>query len=191
MSTRTSWVRRKPPTRDKRCYRVKADALKAFQEANRRVIDNYGGETYNQSPAEFDAINHKYGLKGRRKVRNIAEALWVAMPSDRPFCLDNIDLDALNDTSPAREAKRALGIQFELPDFAHKMPPRWRRMPSRKPPKNWQAKCATWKKAEAAEKRQLTDECFTDRYGNEKCVCRKGGRFVSCTPGGFVPGVPF
>jgi hypothetical protein len=45
-------------------------------------------------------------------VRNIAQALWAAMPPGRPYCLDEIDLDALNATSPAREADD----EFRLPE---------------------------------------------------------------------------
>jgi len=105
------WWDKAAPKRDKLCYQTKTDALNAFLDANWQIVENYGGHNYQVSPAEFDAVNHKYGLK----ARSIAEAVWATMPKGRPFCLDKIDLDALNDTSPAREA----GQRFRLPDYAY------------------------------------------------------------------------
>lgn len=107
------WVPR--PPRPRVCYPTKTQALIEFVDANRDIIEGYGGIDAENSPAEFDAINHKLGLSPKRQVRSIAEALWAAMPSGRPYCLDAIDLDALNDTSPAKEAQRS----FELPDYVH------------------------------------------------------------------------
>ena len=109
------WYERQPPRRDKVCYRTKTAALNKFRDWNYAIIENYGGESYNVSPAEFDAINHTYSLRGKRAVRNIAQALWAVMPSGRPFCLTDIDLETLNRTSPAREARR----NFQLPDYVH------------------------------------------------------------------------
>jgi hypothetical protein len=109
------WYDRQPPRRDKVCYRTKSAALNKFRDWNYAIIEDYGGISYNVSPAEFDAINHFYGLKGKRAVRNIAQALWAVMPPGRPFCLTDIDLDTLNRTSPAREARR----EFQLPDYVH------------------------------------------------------------------------
>lgn len=97
----------------KACFSTKTAALKSFIEANRQIIDEYGGLDYRVSPSEFDAINHRYGLKQGRAVRTIADALWAAMPAGKPFCLDRIDLEALNDTSPARQRPDAA---FRLPD---------------------------------------------------------------------------
>jgi hypothetical protein len=113
------WWRRPLPKGGRSCYRTKADALKVFADENYAVIEEYGGIDYNVSPAEFDAINHKYGLKGNRRARNIAEALWAAVPPTRgrQVCLEDIDLQALNDTSPAREAREAIGVEFRLPDY--------------------------------------------------------------------------
>jgi hypothetical protein len=37
------------------------------------------------------------------------------MPEGKPFCLDRIDVDALNDTSPAQES----GSLFRLPDHVY------------------------------------------------------------------------
>lgn len=109
------WWRKPAPAQDRRCYRTKGEALKRFLDVNYQIVENYGGADYEVSPSEFDAINHKYDLKGKRAVRTIADAVWAAMPVGKPFCLDRIDLDALNDTSPAREA----GIAFRLPDSVY------------------------------------------------------------------------
>ena len=106
------WWRKAAPSEDRVCYDTKTKALKAFLDTNYEVVQNYGGVDYEVSPSEFDAINHKYGLHGRRAVRTIAGAVWAAMPEGKSYCLDRIDLDALNDTSPARESHLA----FRLPD---------------------------------------------------------------------------
>ena len=107
----------RPSPKPRACYRTKADALKAFLDTNSDIVENYGGADYEVSPSEFDAINHKYDLKGKRAARSIADAVWHAMPVGKPFCLDRIDLDALNDTSPAREA----GVAFRLPDINYEL----------------------------------------------------------------------
>lgn len=110
------WFKARAPREERNCYRRKTDALNVFRERNQDVIDAYGGESYAQSPAEFDALNVKYGLRrGGRQVRSIAEALWVAMPSDPPYCLSRIDIDALNETSPGREHP----VGFQLPNFIY------------------------------------------------------------------------
>ena len=54
-------------------------------------------------------MNERYGLRGNKRATNMAEALWHAMPAGKPFCVDRIDLDALNDTAPGRAEP------FELP----------------------------------------------------------------------------
>lgn len=109
------WWKGKDTPRDRLCYPTKREALRAFLHENYDIVLYYGGENHEESPAEFDSINHKYGLKGKRAVRSIADAVWVAMPSGRPFCLDRIDLEALNGISPARELDRA----WRLPSAAH------------------------------------------------------------------------
>lgn len=111
-----NWWRQPPPPAPKPCYRSKGAALRQFVEANRDIIEQYSGINHRESPAEFDAINHKYGLRGKHAVRSIAEALWVAMPPGRPYCLEDIDLDALNRTAPARTASRE-ETPFRLPDY--------------------------------------------------------------------------
>jgi hypothetical protein len=107
------WWRRPLPRGGRSCYRTKADALKVFADENFAVIEEYGGIDYNVSTQEFDSINHKYGTE----ATNIAEALWAAVPPTRgrQVCLEDIDLDALNDTSPARNARETIGLEFQLP----------------------------------------------------------------------------
>lgn len=107
------WWRQRPPRETRVCYPTKTEALTVFLDVNRALVDNYGGASYEVSPAEFDAINHKYGTDARM----IAEAVWAALPAQKrgPYCLDAIDIDALNDTSPARE----FDLGFQLPDWVH------------------------------------------------------------------------
>lgn len=108
------WWRGKRERKERLCYRTKTAALQAFRDANHDTIENWGGLDVTASPAEFDAINAKYGLKGRKAVRSLARALWVTMPKDRPFCLDRIDIAALNETSPGQH-----GTGFRLPRVAY------------------------------------------------------------------------
>lgn len=107
----------RPSVSPRACYRTKADALKVFLDTNSDIVENYGGADYEVSPSEFDSINHKYDLAGKRAARSIADAVWYAMPVGRPYCLDRIDIEALNDTSPARES----GVAFRLPDINYEL----------------------------------------------------------------------
>lgn len=109
------WWTKTAPEDDRVCYSTKTKALKAFLDTNYEIVQNYGGADYEVSPSEFDAINHKYNLRGKQVAKTIAEAVWAAMPEGKPFCLDQIDVDALNDTSPARESH----VGFRLPDYIH------------------------------------------------------------------------
>ena len=112
---RADWWLKATPEEDRVCYDTKTKALKAFLDTNYDVIQNYGGADYAVSPSEFDSVNHKYSLHGKRAARTIAQAVWASMPEGKPFCLERIDLDALNDTSPARESQLA----FRLPDYVY------------------------------------------------------------------------
>jgi len=106
---------RTPPAARPRCFATKSAALREFVDANRLLIENAGGIEKGFGPAEFDAINHKYNLTGKRAVRTIAQAIWQAMPPNRPYCLDRIDLDALNGTTPAY----VQDARFVLPDYVY------------------------------------------------------------------------
>jgi len=110
-----NWWRKAVPEEDLVCYDTKTKALKAFLDTNYEIVQGYGGADYAVSPSEFDAVNHKYSLHGKRAAKTIAQAVWAAMPEGKPFCLDRIDLAALNETSPARESQLA----FRLPDYVY------------------------------------------------------------------------
>jgi hypothetical protein len=109
-----NWWRKTAPEEDRVCHDTKTKALKAFLDSNHDVVQSYGGADYEVSPSEFDSVNHKYDLRGKQAARTIAQAVWAAMPEGKPFCLDRLDLAALNDTSPARESQG-----FHLPDFVY------------------------------------------------------------------------
>jgi len=114
----SKWWRPDSSKGEKNCYQSKVEALMRFADYNSRVIENYSGISHQESASEFDSLNSKHGLTGNRAIVNIAQALWVAMPPGRPFCLTAIDIDALNDTSPGREAQKVLGVGFQIPDYA-------------------------------------------------------------------------
>lgn len=105
------WWRKPHARRETACYERKAEALHAFLGVNARAVDRAGGLDQVATDGTFDAVNEKYGLKGERKVRTLGEAFWVAMPSGRPFCVEKIDLDTLNDLAGA-----ARDAGFRLPD---------------------------------------------------------------------------
>lgn len=98
------------------CYRTKTDALNVFKEHNSHVLESKGGGLYyrDTSGDMFEPINHKYGLEGRHKVKTMRDALWVAMPSGAPYCLDRLDLAVLNELLPAQEAGG-----FRLPEYVY------------------------------------------------------------------------
>jgi hypothetical protein len=111
---RDDWWRNHRTQPQRSCYRTKAAALQAFRDVNREIIEEWGGLDRKDSPAEYDAVNHRRGLTGKRAARSLSQAMWASMPSRPPFCLDQFDLDALNDTSPGR-----IGSGFRLPDWTH------------------------------------------------------------------------
>jgi hypothetical protein len=108
------WLNR-PVPKDQLCYASRSDALKRFLDENYELIQNYGGVDYQVGASEFDAINHKYGLTGERAARTIADAVWYAMPPGKPYCVERIDLDALNGISAVVHG----GIEFRLPDYVY------------------------------------------------------------------------
>ena len=113
-----NWWRRQPPKRERLCYRKKSDALRLFLDANVDTVESWGGAGRRESCAEFDSVNHLYSGKGRPCARSIAQAAWLALRGSGqgagpPFCLDDLDLEALNDTSPGMNHGG-----FRLPDSA-------------------------------------------------------------------------
>lgn len=111
-----TWWQKRAPKADRICYSSKTAALNKFREHNQAVIDAWGGETAKGSRGEFDALS-KWGAT----PTTIAEAIWLALPPERvnygkgPFCLTEIDVEALNDTAPGRNHP----VGFQLPDFVH------------------------------------------------------------------------
>jgi len=106
------WWRKLTPADGSACFARKTDALKLFYDHNLQVIEPWGIDR-TASGGEFDSINVKYDLRGKKRVKTLAKALWEAMPAGAPYCIDKIDLEALNDTTPAKEAGG-----FRLPDVA-------------------------------------------------------------------------
>lgn len=176
------------------CYRTKADALRAFVTHNRDVIDNYGGVDARHRPAEFDALNHARDLTGRRRVQTIADALWHAYRGGPPWCVEDIDLDLLNATTPGQNHP----VGFTLPGIVvDELAERQR----------------VREEEDHAIDEGLIDECFTRFRGVKRgrfrakkgrkrvpgavreraCVCRDGvGRFRACPIHGMhIDDVPF
>lgn len=105
------WWTGKPPREEKLCYKRKTDAMLMFLDWNQNVVEEYGGATAKGSHGEFDAMTKHGALP-----TDIAEAVWVSLPAPargRKFCLEDIDVDALNDTSPGRSHD----VGFQLPDY--------------------------------------------------------------------------
>lgn len=103
------WVTKVP--KDRLCYKTKTEALRKFMDWNTGVVEDYGGPTAKGSRGEFDALT-----KFEVSPTNIAEALWVSLPAPprgRQYCLEDIDVEALNDTSPGKDHP----VGFQLPDF--------------------------------------------------------------------------
>ena len=102
-----NWWQRFTPSTDRLCYRSKSRMLNAFLSVNEGYFDI--DLHRRESPAEFDSVNHKYGTK----ARTLAEAIWAAVPvKRRPYCLEDIDIEALNNT----DVGRRIG-GFRMPDW--------------------------------------------------------------------------
>jgi hypothetical protein len=109
------WWDKKAPKEDKLCYRTKTDCLNVFLDYNWRIVENvFRGANFNHGYEGFDNINHRFGLKGRQRVDTLAKAAWYALPGPAPWCLDNIDLNLLNDGDIANRAE----VSFALPSHA-------------------------------------------------------------------------
>jgi hypothetical protein len=109
------WWDRPAPRDERVAYKTKTDALNVFIDANRGVVEDYGGEAMVHSPESFEAINHRFGIYGARRVDTITKAVWWAMPAGGPpWYLEDIDVELLNETAPAIYNQR--GLSFHLPD---------------------------------------------------------------------------
>jgi hypothetical protein len=110
-SYQTRWWLKPEPKEEKPCYPRKSDALNVFSRYNEHVIEPYGGPNLVHSCAMFDSINEKYDLRGKKCVKRIGDAMSVALQG-KPYCIDNIDINALNETFPAQDKGG-----FRMPDF--------------------------------------------------------------------------
>ena len=112
---RKRWTQKKlPKNLYKACYTTKTDALNVFLTFNSDVVEDYGGPSYVHSPESFEAINHLYEIRGKRRVDSIAKAVWWALAGPGPWCLEDIDLGLLNQTAPV--IYNEYGYEFRLPD---------------------------------------------------------------------------
>lgn len=93
---------------DKVCYASKGQALRVFVAWNEHTVESWGLDT-KATGGEFDAVNERHGLKGAKRVTTLRGALVRALDG-KPYCLDRIDLEMLNETQPGREHP------FRLPD---------------------------------------------------------------------------
>jgi hypothetical protein len=111
------WLEKRPRDETKIAYRRKRDALNVFMDWNQSLIDlAFNGPSQKQPTDSFDNFNHKYDLKGKRKIDTFAKAVWFALPAGAPYYIENIDVNMLNDTSPMRHNAEE-GI-LTIPDFA-------------------------------------------------------------------------
>lgn len=112
-----SYYKRKAPKDPTQIsYRTKRDALRVFIDWNASIIDDaFSGVSAKQPYDSFDNINHKFGIKGKRRVDTLAKALWWILPSGSPYYLEDIDVDILNETSPMRHNTDQY---LTLPDYA-------------------------------------------------------------------------
>jgi len=96
------------------CYPTKTALAKAIADRNIDLVEHWGGLERETGPGEFDSLNEKLELRGRRKIRSLGQAIWAAIPAGKPFCHEAVDWGALNETTPAA----AEGYRFEIPDEA-------------------------------------------------------------------------
>jgi site-specific DNA-cytosine methylase len=109
------WFDKPAPKADQMCYATKTDALNKFLDHNWRIVDEvFRGPNYNHGYEGFDNLSDYHRLKGKRRVDTLAKAVWFALPGPRPWCLNNINLELLNEGDIAQRA----GVEFTLPDFA-------------------------------------------------------------------------
>lgn len=104
------WVARRGDRTDTPCYRSRGELLRAFVAWNVATIEAWGGLDQPGSRGEFDAVNERHELRGRRRVTTLREAIERAAPRGGPWCLDRLDVGMLNETAPAVH-----GRPFELP----------------------------------------------------------------------------
>lgn len=107
--------KKSPADPTKISYRTKRDALNVFLDHNSTVVEEVFDGLTRGVPDSYDNINHRFDLKGKRRVDNLAKALWWAMPTGSPYYLEDIDVHMLNDT-PAMQANYQ-GLLLQIPDY--------------------------------------------------------------------------
>jgi len=185
------WWRKSLPKRalSKVCFRTKTDALNVFADYNRTTIDNYGGEDALHRPSEFEAINHLYDLKDKRKVRTIAQALWESLRVKRgPYCLDDINVQILNETAPGEK-----GVGFQVPDVAQEaalVSEEEGYHEGRAIDEGRISDCFNVRRLVRQRKGRAARSELRRRRTERQCVCRDDrGRFIKCPA--YEPEVPF
>jgi hypothetical protein len=109
------WWERPLPKKEKTHYKLKRDALNVFIAHNQDVIDLVFDGMDRGVPESYDNINRNLDLEGDKKISTFAEALWLSLGPERPFYIEEIDVDMLNDT-PAMQ-QNGQGMALRLPDF--------------------------------------------------------------------------
>lgn len=111
------WREEMPHDVTKIAYRRKRDALNVFMDWNGPLIDQaFNGPSQKHPHESFDNFNAAHGLKGKRRVTTFAKAVWFALPAGGPYHLEDIDVNALNDTQPMiHNAEEQL---LRIPDYA-------------------------------------------------------------------------
>ena len=161
-----NWWRQKSPRSGGACFARKTDALNVFVDNNLHVVEPWGIDRP-ASGGEFDAINERYDLRGKRRVRTLARALWEAMPPGAPYCLDEIDLATLNDTTPAKEAGG-----FRLPDEAAE----WRWLKHEEGAYRSLAGCPSWCRNVTWKRSRKGGRPLPESKWRSACVCPGGLR---------------
>ena len=103
-------LRRETPAArlDRATFPTKGEAVRAFIAANMGQCETWGLDRP-ATGGEFDAVNERYELRGRMRVRTLGQAIAACIPREgRSYSLASMDLDTLNDTGPARDAPFAL-----------------------------------------------------------------------------------
>jgi hypothetical protein len=186
------WWRRKPP-KERNCYKHKSDALRAFLDYNMPFIDRYAnGETYQHGCSEFDSINRKYDIPRSRCARTVVDAVWYALAGRTaggkgpPYCVRDIDLRTLNETTPGSQGggfKLPPAVQEELLDEETER--YYRRVATEEAGRS---DCfITYRKGHGYFSRERPGA----RGRALLCVCRKNGRFARCAEPPPTDEVPF
>jgi hypothetical protein len=110
------WWERDYPSKEKPSYKLKRDALNVFVAYNQEVIDRVFDGMSRGVPDSYDNFNREFDLEENKKISTFGEALWLALDTGRPYRIENINIDMLNDT-PIMLANSEGMEQLRMPDF--------------------------------------------------------------------------